>query len=205
MTSTSFAHLSNQVLVEELKKKSIDEREVLEIVEEEGRTWMTPIYEYLTEEILPEEKRKARAIRRKASQYVVTNKILYKRSLGEGIKIQLDKRSKNWMEEISHVLLAHRTMIKSSNGETPFSLTCGMEAVIPVEIGIEQAAIQEAKSKAMMEKYYNARVRNTSFKPGDLVYQSNEASHAKEGGNLRPKWKGPYEVTEALGKRSVQA
>ncbi|GJX30298.1 hypothetical protein Tco_0238377, partial [Tanacetum coccineum] len=66
MASTSFAHLSKQVLVEELKEKSIDEREVLAVVEEEERTWMTPIYEYLTEEILPEEKRKARAIRRKA-------------------------------------------------------------------------------------------------------------------------------------------
>ncbi|GKB45244.1 reverse transcriptase domain-containing protein [Tanacetum coccineum] len=148
-------------------------------------------------------------------------------SLGEGIKERLDERSKNWMEEISHVLWAHRTMIKSSNGETPFSLTYGTEAVIPVEIGMptfrtakvdmgkndealeinldllkerrEQAAIQEAKSKAKMEKYYNARVRNTSFKPGDLVYRNNEASHAEDGGKLGPKWEGSYEVTEALG------
>ncbi|GKE88678.1 reverse transcriptase domain-containing protein, partial [Tanacetum coccineum] len=78
MASTSFAYLSKQVLVEELKEKSIDEKEVLAVVEEEGCTWMTPIYEYLTEEILPEEKRKARAIRRKTGRYVVTNRILYK-------------------------------------------------------------------------------------------------------------------------------
>ncbi|GJY52385.1 reverse transcriptase domain-containing protein [Tanacetum coccineum] len=38
MTSTGFAHLSKQVLVEELKEKSIDEKEVLAVVEEEGRT-----------------------------------------------------------------------------------------------------------------------------------------------------------------------
>nr|GEV09714.1 hypothetical protein [Tanacetum cinerariifolium] len=226
-----------QVIVKELKEKLIDEKEVLAIVEEEGHTWMTLIYEYLTEEIHPEEKRKARDIRRKAGRYAVTNGILYKRSflgpwlrcvgllqenyvlreiherscsmhagsrsgyywptmhadakklirecnscqridiarpfpkgpskvkflmvaidyftkwieakpvatitgaqkranmsLGEGIKAWLDEKSKNWMEEISHVLWAHRTMIKSSNGETPFSLTYGTEAVIPVEI-----------------------------------------------------------------------
>ncbi|GKB78115.1 reverse transcriptase domain-containing protein [Tanacetum coccineum] len=41
------------------------------------------------------------------------------RSLGEGIKARLDA-SKNWMEELSHVLWAHRTMIKSSNEDTPF-------------------------------------------------------------------------------------
>ncbi|GJR33732.1 reverse transcriptase domain-containing protein [Tanacetum coccineum] len=114
------------------------------------------------------------------------------------------------------------------NRETPFSLTYGTQAMIPVEISMptlrtaeldmikndealeinldlleekrEQTAMQEAKSKAMMEKYYNDRVRNIGFKPGDLVYQSNEASHAKDEGELGPKWEGPYEVTEALGK-----
>ncbi|GKB55626.1 reverse transcriptase domain-containing protein [Tanacetum coccineum] len=80
MASTSFAHLGKQVLVEELKEKSINEKEVLAVVEDEGHTWMTPIYEYLTKEILLEEKRKARTIRRKASRYAVTNRILYKKS-----------------------------------------------------------------------------------------------------------------------------
>ncbi|GJX84133.1 reverse transcriptase domain-containing protein [Tanacetum coccineum] len=150
------------------------------------------------------------------------------RSLGEGIKARLDEKSKDWIEELPHVLWAHRTMIKSSNGETPFSLTYGTEAVIPAEIGMptlrtaeidqaknnealginldlieerrEQAAIQEAKSKKKMEKYYNSRVRGTSFKPGDMVYRSNEASHAKDEGKLGPKWEGPYEVKESLGK-----
>nr|GEW98118.1 reverse transcriptase domain-containing protein [Tanacetum cinerariifolium] len=114
---------------------------------------------------------------------------------------------------------------KSSNGETPFSLIDGAEAVIPAEIGMptlrtaevdmvknnealgisleekrEQAAIQEARNTAKIERYYNARVRSTSFRPGDFVYRSNEASHAKDGGKLGPKWEGPYEVTEALGK-----
>nr|GEX47307.1 reverse transcriptase domain-containing protein [Tanacetum cinerariifolium] len=150
------------------------------------------------------------------------------RSLGEGIKAMLDERSNNWLEEISHVLWAHRTMIMSSNGETSFSLTYGTEAVIPVEIGMptlktvevdmikndealginldlleekrEHVTIQEAKSKAKMEKYYNTSVLNTSFRPGDFVYRNNEASHAKEEGKLGPKWEGPYEVMEALGR-----
>ncbi|GJS20295.1 reverse transcriptase domain-containing protein [Tanacetum coccineum] len=94
-------------------------------------------------------------------------------------KVRLDARSKNWMEEIFHVLWAYRTMIKSSNGDTPFLLTYDTEEVIPAEIGMptlrttevdmvqnnealeinldhleerrEQAAIREAKSKAKME------------------------------------------------------
>ncbi|GJV92680.1 reverse transcriptase domain-containing protein [Tanacetum coccineum] len=57
-------------------------------------------------------------------------------SLGEGIKARLDARSKNWMKELSHVLWAHRTMIKSINGDTLFLLTYGTETVIPAEIGM---------------------------------------------------------------------
>nr|GEV41867.1 reverse transcriptase domain-containing protein [Tanacetum cinerariifolium] len=64
----------------------------------------------------------------------------------------------------------------------------------------EQAAIREAKSKAKMEKCYNSKARSTSFKPGDIVYRNNDANYAKYSGNLSPKWEGPYEVTEALGK-----
>nr|GEV45244.1 reverse transcriptase domain-containing protein [Tanacetum cinerariifolium] len=231
--------------------KIIDEKKVLAVVEKEGRTRMTPIYEYLTKEILPEEKRKARAICRKAGelrfegdprgvmQHACQSKIhgeksfkigcfasikhpqangLVERansSLGEGIKAWLHESNKNWLEDISHILWAHHTMIKSSNAETPFSLTYGVEAMIPVEIGMptlrttevdmikndkslgvnldlleekrEQAAIQEAKSKAKMEKYYYDRVRNTSFRLGDLIYRNNEASRAKDGGKLVPK------------------
>ncbi|GKB43660.1 reverse transcriptase domain-containing protein [Tanacetum coccineum] len=146
----------------------------------------------------------------------------------KNISLLLDEMSKNWMEELPRVLWAHRTMIKSSNGDTPFSLTYRTEAVIPAKIGMptlrtaevsleenkealeinldlleerrEQATIREAKSKAKMERYYNSKVRSVSFKPGDLVYRNNEASRAEDTGKLGPKWEGPYEVTEALGK-----
>nr|GEV51525.1 reverse transcriptase domain-containing protein [Tanacetum cinerariifolium] len=270
--------------------KTIDQKEVLAVVEEEGHTWMTPVYEYLKEGVLPEEKKKARTVRRKAGRYAVISEVLYKkyflgpwlrcvgplqanyvlreihegscnmhagprsvvtkplrlgyfkptmhtdarnlirqckdcqvhrlvpknpqekltpitspwpfykwgiaiaepfsegpgkvrtpgevtsdnekqfrdnpfkdwceklnirqcfafvkhpqanglveranRSLGEGIKARLGEKNKNWVEEVSHVLWAHSTMIKSSNGETPFLLTYGTKAVIPTEIGM---------------------------------------------------------------------
>ncbi|GJU31107.1 hypothetical protein Tco_1174696 [Tanacetum coccineum] len=61
-----------------------------------------------------------------------------------------------------------------------------------------QPARQDAKRK--WKKYYNSKVCHTSFKPGDLEYRSNDASHAEDGGKLGPKWEGPYEVTKALCK-----
>ncbi|GKE30665.1 hypothetical protein Tco_1446049 [Tanacetum coccineum] len=112
--------------------------------------------------------------------------------------------------------------------KTPILLNLRHEAIIPVEIGMpslrceevkqtlndealllnlemleekrEKAAIHKAKSKARMDKYYNAKVRNTTFRPADFVYCKNEANHAKESEKLGPKWEGQYEVVEALGK-----
>ncbi|GKB26516.1 reverse transcriptase domain-containing protein [Tanacetum coccineum] len=66
IASTSFAHLSKQVLVEELKEKSINTAEVLAVVEEEGDTWMTSIFKYLLDGTLPAEGKKARAVKRKS-------------------------------------------------------------------------------------------------------------------------------------------
>ncbi|GJR16431.1 hypothetical protein Tco_0799083 [Tanacetum coccineum] len=68
----------------------------------------------------------------------------------------------------------------------------------------ERAAIREAKTKLKMAKYYNAKVRGVTFRPGDFVCRSNDASHAIGEGKLGPKWKGPYEVTEALGDRAYK-
>nr|GEY48183.1 reverse transcriptase domain-containing protein [Tanacetum cinerariifolium] len=111
--------------------------------------------------------------------------------------------------------LAHCMMIKSSKDNTPFSLTYETEAVISVEIRMptyrtllvdavhnneelrlildlleerhERVAICEANVKSKMRKYYNARVRGVTFRPGDFFYRSNDASHAVDGGKLGPK------------------
>ncbi|GJS47793.1 reverse transcriptase domain-containing protein [Tanacetum coccineum] len=48
------------VLVEVLKEKSIQEREVAIVVEEDGPTWMTPIMEYLKDRTLSYDRKEAR-------------------------------------------------------------------------------------------------------------------------------------------------
>nr|GEX43044.1 reverse transcriptase domain-containing protein [Tanacetum cinerariifolium] len=100
------------------------------------------------------------------------------RSLGKGIKARLGEENKIWVEEVSHVLRAHRNTIKMSNGHTLLFLTHCTEAMISVEIEMpslrcakidqamndealllnldvleeerEKATIQEAKSKERM-------------------------------------------------------
>ncbi|GKB22183.1 hypothetical protein Tco_0856106 [Tanacetum coccineum] len=230
ITSTSFAHLSKQVLVEELKEKSIDEKEVIAVIEEEGHTWMTPVYEYLTEEILQEEKRKARAVHRKAGIMHSGARSVVEKALRSGYywpTMHMDARNlirecsdrqvhrpvpRNPQEKLNDHHISVGPFYKWGidivglfrRAKTRFKFLISGDA-LGINLDLleekrEQTAIQEARSKANMEKYYNVRVRSTSFHPGDLVYRNNEASHAEDGGNLGPKWEGPYEVTETLGK-----
>nr|GEW34112.1 reverse transcriptase domain-containing protein [Tanacetum cinerariifolium] len=271
------------------QEKSIDEKEVLKIAKEEGSTMMTPIYEYLTEEILLEEKRKARVICRKAGRYVIANGTLYKKSfLGPWLRCvgplqanyvlreihegscsmhygprsimekalrsgyywpTMHTDAKNLIRECSScqgidivglfpegpgkvkfiivaidyftkwieanpVATITGAQIKKfmwdnivcrfrlpgeiipENGkqfrDNPFKYWCE-KLSLGVNLNLleekrEQTTIQEARSKAKMGKYYNARVRSISFHPGDLVYRNNEESHAEDGGTLGPKW-----------------
>nr|GEY55972.1 reverse transcriptase domain-containing protein [Tanacetum cinerariifolium] len=230
---------------------------------------MTLVYEYLTEGVLPEEKKKARTVRRKAGRYVVISEVLYKKSfLGTWLRcigplqanyvlreihegscnihagprsvvakalrlgyfwttMHIDARnlirkckdcqvhrpvSKHPQEKLTPITFPWPFYKWGINIAGPFPEGPGKKlmwtrTMKPWGISLdlleekrEQAAIQEGRSKARMEGYYNARVRNTIFRPGDLVYRNNEASHAEDEGKLGPKWEGPYEVTKALGK-----
>nr|GEW25311.1 reverse transcriptase domain-containing protein [Tanacetum cinerariifolium] len=80
IASTSFAHLSKQVLVEVLETKSITGKEVIAVIEEEGPTWMTELVDYLKEGILPRYEKEAQKLRLKARQYELIEGVLYKRS-----------------------------------------------------------------------------------------------------------------------------
>ena len=51
------------------------------------------------------------------------------------MKKRLDNAKGKWVEELPHVFWTYRTTPRRSTGETPFSLTYGAEAVIPLETG----------------------------------------------------------------------
>ncbi|GJY82620.1 reverse transcriptase domain-containing protein [Tanacetum coccineum] len=118
------------------------------------------------------------------------------------------REKSRWVYELPNVLWAHQTSIKQSNGETPFSLTYGSEAVILAEIGIptyrtlmmregyneeemrlnldllqerrETTAVREARYKTKMEQCYNKKVRPAGFRPGEFMFRRNEASKVED-------------------------
>ncbi|XP_072065302.1 uncharacterized protein [Arachis hypogaea] len=113
---------------------------------------------------------------------------------------------------------------QSSIEETPFLLTYGTNAVIPVEIGepsprLLLGGVEEAVEKDLIDKTremahlsetalkqrvvlrYNARVLKRSFEPNDLVLQHNDIELPTPGeGKLAANWEGPYRIREVLSK-----
>ncbi|XP_071714724.1 uncharacterized protein [Rutidosis leptorrhynchoides] len=84
--SITFAHLANEVLVEVLEKRSIEVKEVHDLITEEENTWMKPLREYPELGILPEDKKEARKtghlrkVRIKAPSYKLMNGGLHQKS-----------------------------------------------------------------------------------------------------------------------------
>ncbi|GJT25700.1 reverse transcriptase domain-containing protein [Tanacetum coccineum] len=137
-----------QVPRDELKEKSINELEVLAVVEEEGDTWMTPIYNYLAKEKLHADKKKARAIRRYNGDTLF--------SLTYGTKAVIPA-------EIGMPTLRTAEIDIVQNDK---ALEINLDLL---EVKREQAAIHEARSKAKMEKYYNSKVpqhKLQTWRPG---------------------------------------
>nr|GEU43837.1 reverse transcriptase domain-containing protein [Tanacetum cinerariifolium] len=69
LASMTFEHLTKEVLVEVLAKRSIEEKEVLKVKIEQKRSWMSPIQEYLLSVLLPKDTKEAKKIRIQVPQY----------------------------------------------------------------------------------------------------------------------------------------
>ncbi|XP_015938645.1 uncharacterized protein LOC107464228 [Arachis duranensis] len=141
-----------------------------------------------------------------------------------GLKKRLDNKKGAWADELAAVLWSYRTTEQSSTKETPFRLTYGVDAVIPVEIGepsprlllkgveetIEKDLIDEAREmahlteialKQRMALRYNTKVLKREFEPNDLVLRRNDIGLPTPGeGKLAANWEGPFRVKKVMGK-----
>ena len=71
-----------------------------------------------------------------------------------GLK-RLDDAKGKWVEELSHVLWTYQTTPRRSTGETPFSITYGVEALIPLETGfptLRTSSFTLSNNDGMLEK-----------------------------------------------------
>ncbi|XP_017413025.1 uncharacterized protein LOC108324597 [Vigna angularis] len=115
------------------------------------------------------------------------------------LKKRLGDAKGAWMDELQEVLWGYRCTPHDTTGETPFNLTYGMDAMLPVEVGkptirrriqnlqdnsdelrVELDTLDERREVAMIRaearkrplaRRYNTKVRPRQFVEGDLVWR----------------------------------
>ena len=139
------------------------------------------------------------------------------------IKTQLEGAKGVWPNELSGVLWAYKTTVRTSIGETPFKLAYGSEVVIPTKVHMANHKVMKyqdedneeqlhlslhlidkmrmdaeqrtARYKNLMARQYDAMVKPRRFNIGDLVLKRvSLATKNPTHGKLRPNWEGPYKV-----------
>uniref|UniRef100_A0A2N9IQL1 Reverse transcriptase domain-containing protein n=1 Tax=Fagus sylvatica TaxID=28930 RepID=A0A2N9IQL1_FAGSY len=145
-----------------------------------------------------------------------------------GIKKRLEKAKGRWVEELPNILWTYRTTPRCSTGETPFSLTYGVEAVIPLEIGLptirteyydpvtnetslatdldlaeekrDSALIHLAAYQNGLRRIYEKRINPRELAVGDLVLRKVMGTKQDSThGKLGPNWEGPYKIASVAG------
>ena len=114
-----------------------------------------------------------------------------------GLKARIDQAKGAWVDELYNILWAYQTTQRTLTGETPFNLSFGIEAVIPVDIRLsshrvenyndwnnieqlraildlleetyEMASVRMTAYRQKVVWHYNFRIRGKEFKVGDLI------------------------------------
>ena len=145
-----------------------------------------------------------------------------------GLKKRLDDTKGKWVEELPHVLWTYQTIPRRSRRETPFLMTYGTEAIIPLEIGFptlrmsfftpgnndgllgksldlieerrENAMVQLAYYQHKLKQGYDVSVKLRPLAPRDLVLRKVLGTAKNPAwGKLGPNWEGSYRITSVAG------
>nr|GEU44676.1 reverse transcriptase domain-containing protein [Tanacetum cinerariifolium] len=199
IASTSFAHLSKQVLVEVLKEKSVQEKEVATVVERSFRkTWLRCVGPLQANYVIREIHERSYSMHTGPRSVVVKAMQLgyYWPLMHQDARDMIRKWIRKGQVFDYRYGLFYKVDRGKSRGDnhrqSGEEVYVGQYSVPLWPFGRnslgqerrERAAIHEAKTKLKMTKYYNAMVRGVTFRLGDFVYRSNDASHAVDEGKL---------------------
>ncbi|XP_063948153.1 uncharacterized protein LOC135152236 [Daucus carota subsp. sativus] len=145
------------------------------------------------------------------------------------LKTKLEDSKGNWPEELPMVLWSYNTTPRTTTGESPFVLSYGCEAMVPIEIGagsfrrdyfdqLDNDAsqrlyldmIEEIRATSQLRlaayqrrtaRYYNNKVKAHPFQVGDLVLRKVVLNNKNpQHGVFGANWEGPYRVKVILWK-----
>jgi hypothetical protein len=143
----------------------------------------------------------------------------FNRTLCEALA-KLTEKEKNWDDHIAPVLFAYRTSQHSTTKVTPFLLTHGREATLPLddhtkfveqdkgdplfkrytEIMQDLPNVQQevqsrvARQQLQQKQRHDSKIKEITFSIGDKVLMYDRRLDTQWSGKLRDKWKGPYYI-----------
>ncbi|GKB62243.1 reverse transcriptase domain-containing protein [Tanacetum coccineum] len=129
------------------------------------------------------------------------------------IEKKLARSQQGWVDDLAQLLWIHRTLLRNSQKETPFSLTYGSEAIILIsETNVtkddrgrikevdkrrgskEIASIEEAYYRSKLHRHHSERSSHSIYNVGDFVLLSQNNTGSTQV------WQGPHMVSEVQGK-----
>jgi len=135
----------------------------------------------------------------------------------------------DWDQHIDEILLGYRVNVQESTKHSPFELLYGVKAKLPIDLEKEDVdvtddscTIQDTRVKDLLEAIpqlqdtakeniapaqsvqklrYDLRHAAPTYQVGDSVLKYNRQRETRVGDKLQPRFAGPYEIVEVLGRR----
>ena len=115
----------------------------------------------------------------------------------------MDDANGKWVEELSHVLWTYQTTPRRSTGETPFSMTYGAEAVIPLETEfprLRTSSFTLSNNDKLLEKSLNLVAERKESVMVKLAYYQPKPKQGYDANvKLRPLTMGDLVLRKVVG------
>jgi hypothetical protein len=142
---------------------------------------------------------------------------------------KVSEKENQWNEHIGSVLFGYRTIKQRTTKHTPFYLTYGREATLPIDMIFSSKNEETSKEKEMIlqrtyelinlvegrktaienikesqerqKERHDMKIKEeTKFKIGEKVLLKESYKENQKSGKLSQNWKGPYYIHEVIGK-----
>ncbi|XP_050507422.1 uncharacterized protein LOC126885038 [Diabrotica virgifera virgifera] len=146
------------------------------------------------------------------------------RTMGKHLSKVVSENQRDWDQHIHLFLMAYRSAVNETTGQTPTCLMLGREVRLPCDLefgcrpseehvageeyvdrlklrmnNIHEFARQHIQiASDRMKDQYDSRCKNESFEIGDLVWLYNPQRRRGLCPNLQRQWEGPYEVKKKI-------
>jgi len=147
------------------------------------------------------------------------------RTMEEMLRSYVNDKGTDWDQHLATAELAYNTAIQESTGFTPFRLSYGMDARLPMDHALSEAKVNDnqtavdmiqqwnsdleiarqrlQQAQSRQARYANQRRYDQQYRVGDKVMLTTQNMRSKVG-KLNPRYVGPFTVKRVLSSVNVE-